>query len=35
MITSMESQRPRITPVPTQWDLGILLEALSTPPYEP
>ena len=35
MITSVESQRPRITPVVLQWDLGIVLEALSKPPYEP
>ena len=35
MITSMELQRPRITPVITQWDLGIVLEALSKLPYEP
>ena len=31
MIMSMELQRPRLT----QWDLGIVLEALSKPPYEP
>ena len=35
MIASMELQRPRITPVLPQWDLGIVLEALSTSPYEP
>ena len=35
MITSMELQRPRITPVLPQWDLFIVLEALSNPPYEP
>ena len=29
MITSVELQRPRITPVLPQWDLGIVLEALS------
>ena len=34
MIASMELQRPRITPVLPQWDLGIVLEALSKPPYE-
>ena len=34
-ITSMELQRPRTTPVLPQWDLGIVLEALSKPPYEP
>ena len=32
MITSMELQRPRMTPVLPQWDLGIILEALSMPP---
>ena len=35
MITSMELQRPRMTPVLPQWDLGIVLEALSKPHYEP
>ena len=35
MIMSMELQRPRSTRVLPQWDLGILLEALSKPPYEP
>ena len=35
MITSMELQRPRMTPVLPQWDLGIVLEALSKPCYEP
>ena len=35
MITSMELQRPRMTPVLPQWDLGIVLEVLSKPPYEP
>ena len=35
MITSMELQRPRLTPVLPQLDLGIVLEALSKPPYEP
>ena len=34
MIMSMELQRPRLTPVLPQWDLGIFLEALSKP-YEP
>ena len=34
MITSMELQRPRMTPFLPQWDLGIVLEALSKPPYE-
>ena len=35
MIMSLELQRPRLTPVLPQWDLGIVLEALSKPPYEP
>ena len=35
MIASVELQRPRVTPVLPQWDLGIVLEALSEPPYEP
>ena len=35
MIASMELQRPRVTPVLPQWDLGIVLEGLSRPPYEP
>ena len=35
MIMSMELQRPRFTPVLPQWDLGIVLEAQSKPPYEP
>ena len=35
LIASMELQRPRITPVLPQWDLGIVLEALSKSPYEP
>ena len=34
MITSVELQGPRIMPVLPQWDLGIVLEALSKPPYE-
>ena len=34
MITSMELQIPRMTPVLPQWDLGFVLEALSKPPYE-
>ena len=32
MIASMELQRPRVTPVLPQWDLGIVLEALSKSP---
>ena len=35
MIASMELQRPRVTPVLPQWDLGIVLEALSKSPYKP
>ena len=35
MIVSMELQRPRVTPVFPQWDLGIVLEALSKPTCEP
>ena len=35
MIASMELQRPRVTPVLPQWDIGIVLEALCRPPYEP
>ena len=35
MITSMELQRTRLTPVLPQWKLGIVLEALSKPNYEP
>ena len=32
---SMELQRPRLTPVLQKWDLDIVPEALSKPPYEP
>ena len=35
MIMSMKLQRPRLTPVLPQWDLGIVLKALSKPSYEP
>ena len=35
MIASMELQRPRSTLVLPQWDLGVVLEALAKPPYEP
>ena len=35
MIASMELQRPRVMPVLPQWDLGIVLEALSKPSYKP
>ena len=35
MIMSMELQRPRLTPVLPQWDLGIVPGAPSKPPYEP
>ena len=31
----MELQRPRITPIMPQCDLGIYLKALSKPPHEP
>ena len=34
MIASMQLQRPRITPVLPQYDLGIVLDALSRHPYE-
>ena len=35
MITSMDLKRPRMTPVLPEWDLGIMLQALSKFPYEP
>ena len=35
MIASMELQRPRATLVLSKWDLGVVLEALNKPPYEP
>ena len=35
MITSLELQRPRMTLVLPQWDLDIILEALSKPPCVP
>ena len=35
MISSMELQRLRVTPILQQCDLAIALEALSKPPYEP
>ena len=35
MIMSMELERPRLTLVLPQWDLGIVLKALSKPHYEP
>ena len=35
VIVSMELRRPRITPILPQWDLGIVLEALSKSPYGP
>ena len=35
LITSMKLQRPRMTLVLPQWDLGIVLEALSKPPSKP
>ena len=33
MIMSVELQRPRLTLVLPQWDLGIVLETLSKPPF--
>ena len=35
MIMSMKLQRPGLTLVLPEWDLGIVLEALSKPPYGP
>ena len=35
VVTSMELQSPRITLVLPKWGLGIVLHALSKPPYEP
>ena len=35
MVTSMELQRPIMTQVLPQWNLGIELETLSKPPNEP
>ena len=35
MITSMDLKRLRMTPVLPQWELGIMLQALSKFPYEP
>ena len=35
MITSMELERARPTPVLTERDLDIVLEALGKPPYKP
>ena len=35
MIMSVELQRPRLTPVLPQWDLGMVLEALGNPFYVP
>ena len=35
MISSMELERPTHTPILPELDLGIVLEALSIPPYEP
>ena len=35
MLSSMEIERPRLTPVLTEKDLGFVLEALAKPPYEP
>ena len=35
MIASVVLRKPGITPVLPQWNFGIVLEALSKPPYEP
>ena len=35
MLSSIEIERPRLTPVLTERDLGFVLEALAKPPYEP
>ena len=35
MISSMELRMPRQMPVLPEWDLGIIVEALIKPPYEP
>ena len=35
IITSLELEKPRPTPVLPQWDLGIVLEALGKPSNEP
>ena len=35
MISSMELWMPRQMPSVPEWDLGIVLQALSKPPYEP
>ena len=35
MISSMDLQRPRVTAVLPEWDLGVVLEDLSKAPYEP
>ena len=35
MMCSMELERPRVTLVLPEWDLGVVLEALSKPLYEP
>ena len=31
----MELEKPNPTPVLKEWELGVVLEALSRPPYEP
>ena len=31
----MELERPRLAPILPEWNLGIILEALSKPLYEP
>ena len=35
MKSSMELERPRLTPILPEWYHGIVLETLSKPPYEP
>ena len=35
MKSSMELERPKLTPILPEWYHGIVLETLSKPPYEP
>ena len=35
MMSSLESQRPRLMPILPEWDLGIVLDVFRKPPYEP
>ena len=35
MISSVELERPGLTPILPEWNPGVVLEALSKPPYEP